>query len=792
VQGVGFRPHVHQLATRLGLSGFVRNRLGAVEIEIEGDRAALDEFARCLVAQAPALAAVDRLSSAALPVRGEAGFSIEASRAAGAGPGEVFISPDVATCDACLAELFDPRDRRHRYPFINCTHCGPRLTITTAVPYDRARTTMAGFPLCAACRAEYEDPRDRRFHAQPIACPACGPRLGLRGAGGEMLEDGDPLRSGARALRDGRIVAIKGLGGYHLACDARSEAAVAELRRRKGRLAKPFAVMVADLAGAEVVGEPSAESRALIEGPARPITLLPARPGAVAPSVAPDNAWLGVMLPYTPLHHLLLRELEGRPLVMTSGNRSDEPIAYEDDAALRQLRGVADLFLTHDRPIHLRCDDSVARGSVLLRRSRGFAPAPVRLPAPLARPTLAVGGQLKCTIAVGSGHGAFVSHHLGDLEYFEAFRAFTAAIEHYQRLYRIHPERVVHDLHPDYASTLHARELGVELIGVQHHHAHVASCVADRELGDRPVIGVAFDGTGFSPDGTVWGGEVLVGTCARVRRAAHLRGVPLPGGEQAIREPWRMAAAYLADAGVDASELEERIDPARRPLLAAIAGRRLRAPLTSSAGRLFDAVAFLAGGPAVVSYEAQAAMWLEGMARGPGEPYEYGFELEARAPSEGLLRAAQPTSLQRDPLDAGGEFQRAAQPTSLQRDPLEAGAGSQPAAQPPLIIDTRPLIRGVWEDVRRGRPPEVVAARFHATLAQIVADTCDRLAGPRDVALTGGVFCNALLLEASTRELEARGFRPWAHRRVPANDGGLSLGQLAVAAALDQEQGRSG
>lgn len=747
VQGVGFRPHIHQLATRLGLSGFVRNRLGAVEIEIEGDRAALDEFARCLVAQAPALAAIDRLSSAALPVRGEAGFSIETSRTAGAGAGsgEVFISPDVATCDACLAELFDPRDRRHRYPFINCTHCGPRLTIIAAVPYDRARTTMAGFPLCEACRAEYEDPRDRRFHAQPVACPACGPRLGLRGAGGELVEGEDPLRAAARALQAGRIVAIKGLGGYHLACDARSEEAVAELRRRKGRLAKPFAVMVADLAGAEALGELSAEARAMLEGPARPITLLPARPGAVAPSVAPDNAWLGVMLPYTPLHHLLLGDLEGRPVVMTSGNRSDEPIAYEDGAALRQLRGVADLFLTHDRPIHLRCDDSVARGPVLLRRSRGFAPAPVRLPSPLQRPTLAVGGQLKCTIAIGAGHSAFVSHHLGDLEYFEAFRAFTAAIEHYQRLYRIRPERVVHDLHPDYASTLHARELGVELLGVQHHHAHVASCVADRELGDRPVIGVAFDGTGFSPDGTIWGGELLVGTCARVTRAAHLRAVPLPGGDQAIREPWRMAAAYLADAEVGASGLEDRIDPGRRPLLAAIAERRLRAPLTSSAGRLFDAVAFLAGGPAAVSYEAQAALWLEGMARGPGEPYEFELELEAGTP------------------------------------------------QPPcLVIDTRPLIRGVWEDARRGRGAGAIASRFHATLARIVAATCERIAGPLDVALTGGVFCNAVLLEASTRELESRGFRPWAHRRVPSNDGGLSLGQLAVAAALDQEQGRNG
>ncbi|HYV44319.1 MAG TPA: carbamoyltransferase HypF [Myxococcaceae bacterium] len=755
VQGVGFRPHVHQLATRLGLSGFVRNRMGAVEIEIEGDRAALDEFASGLVEKAPPLAAIDQLRSAALPARGERGFSIHDS--VGEGSGEVFVSPDVATCDDCLRELFDPADRRHRYPFINCTHCGPRLTITAAVPYDRARTTMAGFPLCGACRAEYEDPRDRRFHAQPVACPACGPRLSLRGA----VEDGEPLRVAVRALEEGRVVAIKGLGGYHLACDGTNEAAVAALRQRKGRLAKPFAVMVADLAGAAMLGELSAESAARLSGPARPIALLPSR-GGVAPSVAPGVAWLGVMLPYTPLHHLLLRELEGRPLVMTSGNRSDEPIAYEDEAALRQLRGVADLFLTHDRPIHIRCDDSVVRGPILLRRSRGYAPAPVRLPSSLARPTLAVGGQLKCTIALGSGGTAFVSHHLGDLEYFEAFRAFTAAIEHYQRLYRLRPERVVYDLHPDYTSTRHAQEMGVEVLGVQHHHAHVASCLADAGH-EGPAIGVAFDGAGYSTDGSVWGGEFLVGTCARVERAAHLRRVPLPGGDQAAREPWRMAAAHLVDAGVDPAPLAGRIPPERRPLLDAIAAGRLRAPLTSSAGRLFDAVAFLAGGPAAMSYEAQAAMWLEGLARGPAEPYD--FELVA-GDAVASARAAAPI-------------------------PGAARTAGAPASAGAVEIDTRPLIRGVWEDARRGRAAELIASRFHAALARVVAATCERLAGPRDVALTGGVFCNAALLEASTRELEARGFRPLVHRRVPANDGGLSLGQLAVAAALDAEQGRT-
>ena len=754
VQGVGFRPHVHQLATRLSLAGFVRNQLGQVEIEVEGDSAALDEFARCLVSQAPDLASIETLRSGPLPLRREPGFSIEASTHEGAA--EVFIPPDAATCSACLAELFDPSDRRHRYPFINCTRCGPRLTIIKAVPYDRACTTMAGFPLCAPCRAEYEDPRDRRFHAQPVACPACGPRLSLRGAGGEERDAGDPLSGAVSVLRDGGIVAIKGLGGYHLACDATREDVVRELRRRKGRPSKPFAVMVADAAAARELCHLTGEARASLEGPARPITLLPSRPGSpVAPSVAPESAWLGVMLPYTPLHHLLLRDLGARPLVMTSGNRSDEPIAFDDAVALRQLRGVADLFLTHDRPIHLRCDDSVvrplARGPVALRRARGYAPAPVRLAEPLARPTLAVGGQLKCTIAVGSGRSAFVSHHLGDLEYFEAYRAFTAAVAHYERLYRIAPERIVHDLHPDYASTLYALERaaggGVELLAVQHHHAHVASCLADSGW-SGPVIGVAFDGTGFAPDGTVWGGELLVGTAASVTRAAHLRAVPLPGGEQAIREPWRMAASHLADAGEDPAPLSSRIGPERRPLLDAIAGRRLRAPLTSSAGRLFDAVAFIAGGPASVSFEAQAALWLESLAApgGEGEDEPYEFELAQQ---------------------------------------MEHGA-------PVLVIDTRPLIRGAWADARRGREARVIARRFHATLARAVAATCARLSaggGPRDVALSGGVFCNAVLLEAVERLLRDAGLRAHAHRRVPANDGGLSLGQLAVAAARDRKGG---
>ncbi len=760
VQGVGFRPFVYELATRLGLAGFVRNRQGRVEIEVEGERAALETFLSELRGRPPALARVDEVACSAVEPLGERGFSITASAAGG--PADVFLSPDVATCEACLRELFDPLDRRYRYPFLNCTQCGPRLTITRAVPYDRATTTLAGFPLCEACRAEYEDPRDRRFHAQPTACPACGPRVSLTTGRGEPLhpaprsDEGayegptapastpasafEPIAALARELLAGKIAGIKGLGGYHLACDARSEAAVQTLRRRKHRLEKPFAVMVADAAAAERLCELSSDEVSALTSPARPIVLLRARsPSGVAASVAPGSPWLGVMLPYTPLHHLLLAELQGAPLVMTSGNPSDDPIAYEDADARARLGEIADLLLTHDRPIHLRCDDSVVRvvpsGVLPLRRARGLAPSPLKLPAPLARPTLALGAQLKSTFCIGAGRDAVVSHHLGDLDHFQAYQAFTEAISHYERLYRISPQRLVHDLHPDYASTQYAQERaaasGVELVGVQHHHAHFAACLAEHGVSGQ-AIGVTFDGTGFGTDGTVWGGEWLVGGCAAARRALRLRPVPLPGGEQAIREPWRMAVAYLLSAEVEPAGLPGVEVPALRGVRQLVETRAL-CPLTSSAGRLFDAVAFLLGGPGRVSFEAQAASWLEGLAGGArAEPYEFAI------------------------------------------------SGEQ--------VDWRPLVRAVWDEARRGVPAVQSARRFHSTLAEVIRAGCVQLSaqtGVRTVALSGGVFCNALLLTQAREALQAEGLTVLTHRLVPANDGGISYGQLAVVAARD-------
>ncbi len=747
VQGVGFRPFVYNLAVRLHLGGFVRNQTGSVLIEVEGEPASLELFLAELSGRPPPLAQIEQLSWEPRGLRGESHFAIEHSEADTAGP--IYISPDIATCPECLAELLDPADRRHGYPFLNCTNCGPRLTIITGAPYDRARTTMVSFAMCPACRAEYDDPANRRFHAQPTACAVCGPHLELRGADGEPIGTADPIETFLVAIRTGAIGALKGLGGYHLVCDAGSPSAVVELRRRKHRDEKPFAVMVRDVAAAEAICEISPAERDLLLSPRRPIVLLRKRVSSdVAEEVAPRNPWLGVMLPYTPLHHLLLHAAGSIPLVMTSGNRSDEPIAYRDDEALETLAGIADLFLVHNRTINVRCDDSVTRvvdGLELpVRRSRGYAPRSIALPVECPRPILAVGGQLKVTFALGIGRQAFLSQHMGDLDYYEAYRAFVRDVGLYEELFAVRPECLAHDLHPDYVTTRYAQErAGRErsrLLAVQHHHAHLAACMAEHGL-TEPVLAVTFDGTGFGTDGAVWGGEFLVGDYGRFRRAAQLRYVGMPGGEQAVRQPWRMAVAHLADAGVRHPPLRARLSQTEWTTVERMLERRFRTPLTSSVGRLFDAVASLAGVADRVSYEGQAAVQLEGLASRVAPAGAYPFAVEPA------------------PEDAG---------------------------EPRLLVDTRPLIAAVAEDAERGTDAALIARRFHSTLTDIIALVCDHLrkmTGLGAVVLSGGVFQNALLTTEVSSRLSQERFRVYRHRLVPPSDGGLSLGQLAVAAA---------
>lgn len=772
VQGVGFRPFVHGLASGLRLGGFVRNQSGDVLIEVEGATELLQQFLHELVSRPPPLARIERVFSERLPL-GEDGtdsrqsFRIEASQSDSVG--QVCISPDVAVCPACLAELRNPADRRFGYPFLNCTNCGPRLTIVTAAPYDRARTTMAKFRMCPACQREYSDAADRRFHAQPIACPGCGPQLELLGQNGERIACDNPVAALAEGLRAGRIGAVKGLGGYHLVCDARNELAVRELRQRKQRDEKPFALMLRDVAAVRAFCEVDPLEAELLESWRSPIVLLrrkaePARQqdarSAIADSIAPGQLSLGIMLPYTPLHHLLVDAVGGIPLVMTSGNRADEPMAVTEAAALDQLGGIADLFLVHNRPIHVRCDDSVTRvvaGAELpVRRSRGYAPQPVRLPVLCPVPLLAVGGQLKSTFALGQGNQAILSHHLGDLDHYQAIRAFEKDVALYQQLFDHRPECIAHDLHPDYASTQFAlriagesssdhRARSLRLVPVQHHHAHMAACMAEHGL-TEPVIGVTFDGAGYGTDGAVWGGEFLTGNLAAFRRAAHLRYVGLPGGDQAVKEPWRMAAAHLIDAGCRTDFLQSRISSLAWRTVEGMLRRGFNSPPTSSMGRLFDAVASLAGVRDRVSYEGQAAMELEWLATGlepqPGYPW-----------------------------------------------------GVEALPDQPLVVDTRPLIRAVAEDVRLGADCRLVARRFHATVVDLIAGVCGRIrqeSGLNSVVLGGGVFLNALLTEEAAARLTHEGFEVYRHRLVPPNDGGLSLGQLAVAAAVLKTGGEYG
>ena len=749
VQGVGFRPFVYALARQHGVAGLVRNDAGGVHVEAEGASDDLDLFVRSIEQDAPPLAVVESVSWTALPALGEDGFRIEESRD---GAARTLVSPDVATCVDCLAEVFDPADRRHRYPFTNCTNCGPRFTITRQVPYDRATTTMGGFEMCPECDREYHDPADRRFHAQPNACPACGPRVRLLDKFGSELRDAReaPVRRAARMLCGRATVAVKGLGGYHLACDPFDQKAVGTLRGRKVRQDKPFAIMALGLDQARELCHVSPEEESLLTSPARPIVLLERREdNGVAEEVAPRQKTLGIMLAYTPLHHLLLGDA-GIPLVMTSANNSDEPIAYRDEEALGHLADIADFFLVHDREVHTRCDDSVVRvalGSPYpTRRSRGYAPAPLRLPEPVDRHVLACGGELKNTFCLAKNGHAFVSHHIGDLENYETLRSFTEGIEHYSRLFDVRPELVAYDLHPEYLSTKYAKDLeeaGWPAVGVQHHHAHVAGCLADNDRpSDERVIGVALDGTGYGTDGAVWGGEFFEGSVADgfVRRA-HLEYTPLPGGSAAIKQPWRMAISHLISLYGEEETLKLPLRVVRDAgernvrLVARLVEHGLNTPPTSSAGRLFDAVAALVGvpGTARATYEGQAAIELELAADGPTDR-SYPFRL--RPGNDGLE------------------------------------------------IETGGVIHAVVEDLLAGLPASAVSSRFHRTVAEMVVRVCERLGegcGVGAVALSGGAFQNMLLMSQAVRLLDGKGFVVYRHRRVPANDGGISLGQAVLA-----------
>jgi hydrogenase maturation protein HypF len=750
VQGVGFRPFIYALAQRHGLTGLVRNDAEGVYIEAEGSPEELELFLQEMREKAPPLAVVESVAWRPLAVRKEQGFRIEESREGTRR--RALISPDVATCGECVAELFDPADRRYRYPFTNCTNCGPRFTITRSVPYDRAMTTMAHFEMCPECQREYDDPSDRRFHAQPNACPVCGPQVKLLDRFGHELhgKPDDPILRTARMLRGRAIVAIKGLGGYHLACDPFDEGAVRTLRGRKVRQDKPFALLAQDLEQVRELCQVEPEEEKLLTSPARPIVLLERLPKCeVVEEVAPRQNTLGVMLAYTPLHHLLLHDA-GIPLLMTSGNNSDEPIAYRDEEAFEQLGEIADFFLVHDRPIHMRCDDSVLRvvGDQMyqIRRSRGYAPAPLGVAESFGQHTLACGGELKNTFCVAKERHVFLSHHIGDLENYETLRSFREGAEHYCRLFDVQPELVAYDLHPEYLSTKYARELeesGLPAVGVQHHHAHIAGCLADNERpGEERVIGVALDGTGYGTDGAVWGGEFLEGSIETgfVRRA-HLEYAPLPGGAAAIRQPWRMALAQLITLYGEEETSKLPLAVVRRwggrnvQLIGRLVERKLNTPPTSSAGRLFDAVAALASVPGTqrATYEGQAAVELELASDGPASR-RYPFRL--RPEGEGW------------------------------------------------VVETRGIIGGVVEDLLAGCEIGEISSKFHRTMAEIVVAGCEEIqetGGVSAVALSGGTFQNLLLTEQVLELLAEKGFTVYRHRRVPTNDGGLALGQAVLA-----------
>ena len=742
VQGVGFRPYVYRLATERRLTGSIVNTAAGVTIQIQGPAETVEDFLACLPVEAPPLARITAVRVRELPCNGDREFAIRASHA-----GEerrVLISPDVALCADCRRELFDPGDRRFRYAFINCTNCGPRYTIIRDLPYDRAATSMAVFPMCAACQREYDDPRNRRFHAQPNACWECGPQVELWDAAGRRVPTSDPISEAAARLRSGAVVAVKGLGGFHLAVDATNAEAVCRLRERKRRVEKPFGVMAASLECIEEFCRVDAVSKKLLQSSERPIVLLPKKhPNPIVEAVAPFNHTLGVFLPYTPLHYLLFSEGDFLALVMTSGNLSEEPIAIDNQEALRRLGGLADYFLVHNRDILLRADDSVVRAvggrARQWRRSRGYVPMPVFLSEELP-PILAVGGELKNTVCLAKDRHAFLSQHIGDLENLESYRFFEEVVEHLGRTLEIKPEVVACDLHPDYFSTRWAlAQTGMRQVGVQHHHAHIASCMAENHLDER-VIGIALDGTGYGTDGHIWGGEVLLADYRDFERLAHFAYVPMPGGAAAIREPWRMAVSYLAQHfGREFLAFQipfvEQLDRRRVEVLLRMMERGVNAPLTSSCGRLFDAVAALVGIRQQVNYEGQGAIELE--------------------------------------MAMGGAADETAYPLDL----VEDADG--------WLIDTRPLFAALVRDLHDRLPVGTLSQRFHAGLVQVFASVVTRIrerTALNCVCLSGGSFQNAYLLERLQARLEADDFEVFTHAEVPTGDGGLSLGQALVAA----------
>jgi hydrogenase maturation protein HypF len=764
VQGVGFRPFIYTLAIRHNLTGWVRNTSAGVDIEVEGTPQNLDTFTRAITTEAPPLARLESVKSEEVGLNG--GYErFEIRHSHGIEGAYQPISPDVATCDDCLKEIFDADDRRYRYAFTNCTNCGPRFTIIQDIPYDRPKTTMAGFQMCPDCQAEYDDPLNRRFHAQPNACPVCGPQLELLPSPDHEVPvewddmPWDEIEAARELLKAGHILAIKGLGGFHLACDATNPGSVSRLRERKGRAAKPFALMMPDL---ETVRQYCAVSFAAAEALTareRPIVLLPLKPdGALnsghllplAGKVAPGLKEMGVMLPYTPLHHLLLKSEQGFPpvLVMTSGNYREEPIATGNADAIERLGPMVDAFLLHDRDIYIRNDDSVIRatndGMMPLRRSRGYAPYPVELPFE-SPPLLACGAELKNTFCITREKHAFMSQHIGDLADYDALQSYEHSIAHMERLFRVRPDVIAHDAHPDYMASKYAVQRaendGVPCVAIQHHHAHLASCLAEHRIPpEEPVIGVIFDGTGLGPDNAIWGGEILIGSYGAYRRFAHLKYIPLPGGDAATLRPYRTALAHLWEAGIawdDDLPPVEYADPQERTIIRQQLEKQINAPLTSSMGRLFDAVAALTGVLHIVTYEAQGAIWLEARAD-ETESGSYTFDL-------------------------------------LEPDDPQA----------PWLFDPAPVLRAVRDDLRGGTPVPVIAARFHNGVADVIQSICEiasDITGIKTVVLSGGVFQNATLHEKTIPRLEGLGLTVYTHHLVPPNDGGLALGQAAIAA----------